>query len=113
MPWFSCIVSNVLLALLLALAALVTHRWLRRPAVAHILWVLALVKLVTPPLLSVPVCEAPRDMACTLGVCSCGPHTPTQSFMRDTLPWLLLTVWLAGASATSLIACGAGRAFDD
>ena len=50
MPWLSCIVSNVILALLLALAAWFIQRKLRWHAIAHILRVLVLVKLVTPPL---------------------------------------------------------------
>ena len=45
MSWLSCVVSNVLLALLLALAAWFMQRWLRRHAIAHVLWVLVLVKL--------------------------------------------------------------------
>ena len=67
MPWLAWVVSNVLLALLLALAAWFVQRWLRRPAVAHVLWVLVLVKLVTPPLVSVPLGQSPGTMACTLG----------------------------------------------
>jgi len=80
------------------------QRWLRRPAVAHLLWVLVLVKLVTPPLVSVPLSDSPGSMDCTLGACHCGPQTPTQAFVSDTLPWLLLGVWSAGAGATGWIA---------
>ena len=49
MPWLSWVASNVLLAAGLALAAWAVQRRLNRPAVAHVLWVLVLVKLVTPP----------------------------------------------------------------
>jgi bla regulator protein blaR1 len=100
MPWLSCVVSNVLLALLLALAAWLTQRWLRRPAIAHILWVLVLVKLVTPPLVSVPLHGSPGVMACTLGACGCEKHTRTQTIVRDTLPWVLLAAWAAGTGVT-------------
>ncbi|HEV3022627.1 MAG TPA: M56 family metallopeptidase [Pirellulales bacterium] len=100
MSWLSCVVSNVLLALLLALAAWVTQRWLRRPAIAHILWVLMLVKLVTPPLVSVPLRGSPGTLACTLGACGCEQHARTQTIVRDTLPWVLLAAWSAGAGAT-------------
>ena len=74
MPWLSCIVSNVLLASLLALAAWFMQRWLRRHAIAHVLWILVLVKLVTPPLVSVRLQETPGNTACQNGTCSCGPH---------------------------------------
>jgi bla regulator protein blaR1 len=104
MPWLSCVVSNVLLALLLALAAWIAQRWLRRHAIAHILWVLVLVKLVTPPLVSVPLSESPGITACALGTCSCGPHPRTQTTMRDILPWVLLAAWSTGATATGWIA---------
>src|SRR6266851_4295074 len=50
--------SNALAASLLALLAFAVSRW-RRPALAHILWLLVLVKLVTPPL--VPIYLPPFD----------------------------------------------------
>jgi bla regulator protein BlaR1 len=98
MPWLSCIVSNVLLASLLALAAWIMQRWLRRDAIAHMLWVLVLVKLVTPPLVSVSLQETPENVACLNGTCRCGPHV--QSTARAALPWILLSVWSVGAAAT-------------
>jgi beta-lactamase regulating signal transducer with metallopeptidase domain len=45
--------SNALLATVLALLAALVGRCCRRPAVRHGLWLLVLVKLVTPPLFSV------------------------------------------------------------
>src|SRR5262245_18452765 len=47
--------KNAILALPLAALALVLARWLRRPALAHLLWAIVLVKLLTPPLVDVPV----------------------------------------------------------
>src|SRR5437763_1593197 len=98
MPWLSCIVSNVLLASLLALAAWFMQRCLRRHAAAHVLWILVLVKLVTPPLVSVPLQAAPGNAACLNGTCSCGPHVPSTA--RAALPWILLAAWSVGAAAT-------------
>src|SRR5947209_19278391 len=98
MAFLSCIVSNVLLASLLALAAWFMQRCLRRHAVAHILWVLVLVKLVTPPLVSVSLQEPCPPTACQNGTCGCGPHL--QTTVRATLPWILLAVWSVGAAAT-------------
>src|SRR5437763_15225621 len=104
MPLLSWVVSNVALALVLALAAGVAQRWLRWPAVARVLWVLVLVKLVTPPLVTVPLEQSPGPVACSLGTCGCDHHSPTQTFVRDTLPWVVLAVWAAGAATTAGVA---------
>src|SRR3954469_24902483 len=104
MPWLSWVVSNVLLALLLTLAAWAVQRWLRWHAIAHVLWVLVLVKLVTPPLVSVPLGESPAKTACVLGTCDCAQHAQSQTFVGSTLPRGLLALWLAGAVATAGIA---------
>jgi bla regulator protein blaR1 len=100
MPWLSWIVSNIVLALLLAVAAWLTQRWLRRPALAHVLWVLVLVKLITPPLVSVPLRDSPGNLSCTLGTCNCAAHQRTQATELDRLPWVLCGAWLIGASIT-------------
>jgi beta-lactamase regulating signal transducer with metallopeptidase domain len=98
----SWIISNVLLASLLALAAWFVQRWLRRPAIAHFLWVLVLVKLVTPPLVSVSLQDTPENTPCQNGTCRCGPHV--QSTARAALPWMLLAAWGVGAAVMSRIA---------
>ncbi len=49
------ILSNVIVASLLAILATIVGWRLRRPAMAHGLWVLVLIKLVTPPLLHVAI----------------------------------------------------------
>ncbi len=111
MPWLSCVVSNVLLALLLALAAWFVQWRIRRPAIAHVLWVLVLVKLVTPPLVNVPLHGSPGIMACTLGTCGCRQHAPRQTLVYDTLPWVLLATWSAGAAVTGWTAWRRWRRF--
>ncbi len=56
MNWLLALaLKNVVLALPLAGGALATQYWLKRPALAHLLWALVLVKLLTPPLVDVPV----------------------------------------------------------
>jgi beta-lactamase regulating signal transducer with metallopeptidase domain len=97
MPWLSCIISNVILASLVALAAWFAQRRLGRPALARTLWVLVLVKLVTPPLVTVPLRGSPGIMACALGACGCEHHAQTMA--RGTLPWVLLAAWSVGAGA--------------
>ncbi len=47
--------GNALVALVLAVVALVVGLVCRRPAVVHALWLLVLLKLVTPPLVSIPL----------------------------------------------------------
>src|SRR5262245_35056537 len=47
--------TNAALAVPLAALALAVSRWSRRPALAHILWVLVLLKLLTPPMVEIPV----------------------------------------------------------
>ncbi|MCH7726270.1 MAG: M56 family metallopeptidase [Planctomycetes bacterium] len=53
----SLLISNVVLAALLAVLAIVLTRVWRNPQFAHALWLLVLVKLVTPPLIHVPMPE--------------------------------------------------------
>jgi WD40 repeat protein/beta-lactamase regulating signal transducer with metallopeptidase domain len=48
-------VANLLVASVLAVAAVVASRLCRRPALVHCLWLLVLIKLVTPPLVPMPV----------------------------------------------------------
>jgi len=47
--------SNLIVATLLAGLAALAGWWGRRPAVTHALWLLVLLKLVTPPLFYVPI----------------------------------------------------------
>ena len=49
------LLKNAILVVPLALLALAAGRWSRRPALAHLLWVLVLIKLLTPPLIDVPL----------------------------------------------------------
>jgi beta-lactamase regulating signal transducer with metallopeptidase domain len=51
----SIVLSNLVVAGLLAVAAWLVGRSGRRPVLAHALWVLVLVKLVTPPLVRIPL----------------------------------------------------------
>src|SRR5262249_54056834 len=55
MPLLETVLSNSLAACALAGAAWFAGRMLRRPAAAHGLWILVLLKLCTPPLFFVPL----------------------------------------------------------
>ncbi len=92
-------ISNVMLALLLALFALIADRRLACPQVSHLLWLMVLVKLLTPPLWFVPVSwSAPTEpvpypglelMPLPLGVSSVGESIDVAS--------AFLLMWLSGS----------------
>src|SRR5262249_46062492 len=72
--------TNALLAGLLAVLAFAAS-WLlrRRPAVVHALWLLVLVKLVTPPLVGLPIWPAPTPAPQP-------PPEPAELVFTDELP---------------------------
>src|SRR5438132_10963338 len=56
MAWLiSMTLTNAVLATLLALVAFAASRLVRSPALTHLLWVVVLLKLITPPLVQVPI----------------------------------------------------------
>ena len=56
MSWLLIIgLKNAILVAPIALLALGIGRYSKRPALAHVLWLIVLVKLLTPPLVEVPV----------------------------------------------------------
>jgi bla regulator protein BlaR1 len=61
MPTVYAMLGNAAVAVLLALLALAVGCVCRSPAVRHFLWVLVLLKLVTPPLFHVPLAVLPAS----------------------------------------------------
>lgn len=57
------VLTNAALSGLLALAAWAASRLVRRQAVVHTLWLLALLKLVTPPLVALPILPVQAEKA--------------------------------------------------
>lgn len=55
MLWIDAGLQNAAMATLLAALALAVTRVVRNPAVGHVLWLIVLAKLVTPPLVQVPI----------------------------------------------------------
>ena len=53
--------GNAVVASLLALLAFAVGRICRRPALTHSLWLLVLLKLLTPPMLQIPIASRPAD----------------------------------------------------
>jgi beta-lactamase regulating signal transducer with metallopeptidase domain len=99
-------VGNALMALPLALAAALVGRFGRRPALTHALWLLVLVKLVTPPLLPLPLPWL-TDALPALATADVTPE-PIQEpapappeVGEPALPWpvYVSVVWLAGTAA--------------
>ncbi len=66
--WLLALCGNLLVSTVLAGIAWLVHRTARRPALAHLLWVMVLVKLLTPPLARldvVPAARPPEPVAAT------------------------------------------------
>ncbi len=55
MATLECLVSNVVIAAFLALVAAIVGKFTTRPQITHTLWILVLVKLITPPVVQIPV----------------------------------------------------------
>ena len=60
--------SNVLMSCGIAAIAFAVHRSGRWPGLAHVLWVLVLVKLITPPIFTLPVVPIPMTHDAPTGV---------------------------------------------
>ena len=56
-PLVEIALVNAVMATFLALLAAAVGGWFRRPALTHVLWLLVLVKLITPPIWRVPLLE--------------------------------------------------------
>jgi beta-lactamase regulating signal transducer with metallopeptidase domain len=78
--------GNAAVAAVLALLALAVGCACRSPAVRHVAWVVVLLKLVTPPLFSVPLPVLPASWGAPLA------EPPSSA-----APWWL-AVWIAGAA---------------
>jgi len=112
--------SNLCISLVLAIVAWAVHTWCARPGVAHLLWVLVLVKLVTPPILTLPVIPVPETFAAAAetlpvagleatvpalqggamfdpGVAAIGSTTATTSWLELARTGLIL-LWLLGTA---------------
>ena len=115
---FRLVLTNAALSGLLALSAWAASRLVRRQAVVHTLWLLALVKLVTPPLVALPVLPvrveratpAPgraakeSDAPPALATRATRAEVSASAAARMTLPMSLLMPAAASAVATLAVA---------
>jgi beta-lactamase regulating signal transducer with metallopeptidase domain len=121
MPLMQAMLGNAAVAAVLAVLALAAGRVCRSPAVRHILWMLVLLKLVTPPLFHVPLAVLPASWAvsapaetsplvgCVLQPVPChsAPYDPPVPDKEDIPAWSenwqlaadywWVAVWTAGA----------------
>lgn len=100
-----CAASNWCISSVLAVLAWLAQTRLRRPMLAHLLWVLVLVKLVTPPLLCLPVLPPPADAVTATPVLAmpvAAIEMPRIAVIEATSSWLTasntaLLIWLVGS----------------
>lgn len=86
------VASNLAVSTALAVTAWLIQRRARFTTVAHLLWITALVKLVTPPLFGVPVLAAPADNA---GAARSAPAVVDPGL--DLVPAAQASVWTVDA----------------
>lgn len=104
--------NNLALSAALALVAWLVHARARRPWLAHLLWLLVLVKLVTPPLVSAPLLPSAGDeagasaasapttfeiAASSIDAASIALTAPTGEAWSPSLLDVLFALWIAGS----------------
>jgi beta-lactamase regulating signal transducer with metallopeptidase domain len=98
--------SNLLLSGALGALAYAVHRRGRYPALAHLMWVLTLIKVITPPLLILPIASLPTTTAqapvvgssSADGVAALGhAGIAAGAWLTAHTPALLVAAWLIGS----------------
>ncbi|MEZ5978193.1 MAG: M56 family metallopeptidase [Planctomycetota bacterium] len=101
----SACASNLAVSTALALAAALVQRRGTKPRVAHFLWLLVLIKLVTPPLFSLPLFELPGDdLEGRVAALLAAGSAVTTSEAVASAPAFDLTAFLANAARLAWIA---------
>ena len=100
--WLLTGLSNAVLASLLALIAMAVSRSGKSPTLAHALWVLVLIKLVTPTFVPIPVIQTAQPSANETRVADV-PKRPAEAAPRESVP----RDWFDGRDTTD------GRDRDD
>ncbi len=104
-PLWSMIISNAVVATLLAMAALAVRRMLDNPRLEHFIWLLVLVKLFTPAIFDVPVAlpsaktatvttHTHADLATPISATLIATHSAPSAFTADNVA---LAIWLLGS----------------
>jgi beta-lactamase regulating signal transducer with metallopeptidase domain len=90
-------ISNLIISAVLAALAFLVHLGGRYPSLAHALWVLVLLKVVSPPLVFLPLLPGPHALTLAANVAE-----PVAS-VAGSAAWESLTGWLAGPGAAILV----------
>ena len=96
------LLSNLCMATGLAVLAWATQRTFRHPGIAHVLWLLVLLKLITPPLVELPWLPADpqaETMGATAAVAALA-DTTEESVVGRTMPAPTQTLLVARAPAS-------------
>jgi len=113
-------ISNSVVAGPLALAALLVQRYAQRPALSHLLWLIVLLKLATPPLVSLPIVAIssqqagllPALVGTAVSAHSSAPDAGMLMQINASWPLLFVTIWLAGTLAMCGWSARQARHFD-
>ena len=115
-PVTEWIVSNSVVALGLALLALFVSRTVRTPALAHLLWLLVLIKLITPPLFRFPVeltekvHVSPQSVVTAIVDENILAALPLESFQQIrandvvSIEVIVIAIWISGSVTWLLLA---------
>jgi len=103
--FFLSVLSSSMVAAGLAVAILLLGRYLRSPAVLHLLWVVVLVKLFVPPVLELALLPAPSAVEISVeGVVAGVAGAPAQVIpagpgVWTAVAWSLVALWVIGSLA--------------
>jgi bla regulator protein blaR1 len=61
MSILDCLISNVTMAAAMAVVAVLIGKLTRSPQIRHALWLLVLAKLVTPPIVELPIASSASE----------------------------------------------------
>ena len=90
------VLGNIFLAALIALGAWSVQKLARSPELARWLWILAYVKLLTPPIPGWTWQLTATRESCWLGTCHCGAHGLAGLSLSTWIPAAMLGVWGIG-----------------
>lgn len=103
--------SNLLLALILAVLAWAVQTLAKRPFLAHMLWILVLLKLITPPLATLTLASpaSVADILSTNYLPATGMFSSEAPAVLALLNWktVVVTLWLLGS--VSVLVCSLWR----
>jgi beta-lactamase regulating signal transducer with metallopeptidase domain len=97
--FFQMGLSNACLSFVLAITAMVVERKAKRPHVAYLLWLLVFVKLLTPPIVTIPLVTmlGQTDVLTSNDSVAISLSEPTWTLILDRVKGWLAFIWLLGS----------------